>query len=273
MTRYLKTSLPALAFALMCTSGAANAADRYDDLGLSADVIAKIKALDKGMHIPTARGDAIASLTSPSAAGGAGVVGSMSVMYVDHWATTKKEDGNMTIALSWGDPYNSLGYLFSVTPDSIGINHSFAKNGGFGFRLNHYVLDHTSVALGISNLGGWNAWEGNPNTYYGAITHSMVVKSLPVTFNAGMGTGSLEDQFAKNDEKARGFAGVGVSPIEHLSVVADYSARQLSFGGTYIIDYFKDFPGFIGVARVNANEYDNTKAFMRYTAGISYKFK
>lgn len=264
----------ALACSFVCAASMAKSTPQDDSLlDLTPEELTRVeKIMFRDSYIPTDRGNAASSITSPSAAGGAGTIVSAGVMYVDHWSNTKQEDGNMYLAVSAGDPRESLGLLFSATIDSIGINHAFAKNGGFGFRVNRYVLPSTAVALGVSNLGGWNAWQSNPKTYYAAVTHDMELGELPVSLNAGMGTGALYKLSATNDDDLRGFASVGLELFKNFSLIADYTTKQFSAGGNYTIPYFKNFPAYIGAARININEYDNSRSFFQVTAGISYIF-
>ena len=273
MPRHLQSCLLALIFSLVWSIGFAETDPPDSTLDVSPELFEKIKAIQSGdLYIPTSRGNASASITSPSAAGGAGTIASVGIMYVDHWATTRREDGNMSLALSTGDPRKYVGLLFSATIDSIGINHAFAKNGGFGFRINRYILQDTAVAIGISNLGGWNAWQGNPNTFYAAVTQSAALGDMPLSLNAGFGTGSLESMSATDDTRAKGFGSIGLGLFKNFSLITDYTTNQLSVGANYTIIYFRDFPAYVGVAKININQHDDTNTFFRLNAGISYTF-
>lgn len=228
------------------------------------------------IRVMTPTGSASVSISSPNAFGGDKPTIFAGANYVNHWHDTNQEDGNIGLGLSFGNPFQYVGVSLNVGIDSVGVDQRFDKNGGFGFRLNRYITRNAAIAFGMTNVVGWGAWKDLSKGYYLDLTRSFHWL-VPLTINAGAGTGGFysidQGQSGSDSLKDIGFfGGAGIEPVKNLSLIADYTTRQLALGGNYTMTWIPHLPIVLGASYINVNENGGAKPYFQASVGISYSF-
>ncbi|MDP1574838.1 MAG: hypothetical protein Q8L78_07915 [Coxiellaceae bacterium] len=214
------------------------------------------------------------SIAAPNAFGGSHTTVFASLGYDSHWNGGTTSDGGAGLGISFGNPHKYVGALVSVNNDTMGLrNESFGQSGGFGLRLNRYLARQTAVALGATNLPGWGAFADASQNYYFAVTQGIRTK-LPITLNAGFGTGEFSGQGVQTnitkDDNIGAFAGVGVTVCRNLSLITDWANEELNVGASYGFLVVK-LPIFLSAGVMNVTEAHGADYHWQLSAAVSYR--
>jgi hypothetical protein len=195
-----------------------------NEIGLSADQIRSLNA----------------QLTSPAAA--PGVSFGSPVAYGADWGqlfggiggqtippgSDESVDGSMLLGLGVGDS-RLLGVEMSAT--IISVKNSLGEDGAFNGKIHHALSGRASIALGVENTAGWGAAQDVEGSIYAVYTQAMDLapqnarSPVPIVFNVGVG----DERFVDPDSSSVGlFASVSVHPHRQLSLIADYTGRDLN---------------------------------------------
>lgn len=203
--------------------------EKVDVLTKLSKMVHRLSVLSRELPTP--------SVATPNAYGNRGTTLFASTNYANHWSGTDTSDGNMSLGLAFGDPRKYVGAVVSWNNDTLGFrNESFAQNGAFGVRLNRYVADFTAVAAGASTVQGWGAFASDAKSYYFDVTQGVPLRHFPLSFNAGIGSGtfySASNSANGIDSQFKPFLGMGVLLYKGLSLSTDWIADQYNLGLSY----------------------------------------
>lgn len=204
-------------------NGAAHAVG-VNEIGLSADQIRSLNA----------------QLTSPAAA--PGISFGSPVAYGADWGqvfggiggqtippgSDDSVDGSMLLGLGVGDS-QLVGVEMSAT--IISVKSAPGEDGAFNGKIHHALSGRASIALGVENTAGWGAAQDVDGSIYAVYTQAMDLaprsarNPMPIVFNVGIG----DERFVDPDESSVGlFGSVSVHPHRQLSLIADYTGRDLN---------------------------------------------
>lgn len=253
--------------------GAAVKGKKFKDLSPAerAQVVAALQKMLHNMYV-LSKQFATPSVASPNAMGGAGTSLFASMSAVTNWDGTPNPDASANVGVSFGDPRRYVGAVVNIANGDMGFNgNSFGQTGGFGFRINRYLADWTSVAVGANNIVGWGASASSSKSYYATVTQNIPLRILPITLNVGAGTGSF-DYFGPttSDNIIRPFAGIGILLYKGLSLSADWATLQYNLGLTYAFVWH--IPFFFSAGWMNIGERGGQTSHGQFTGGIAYPF-
>lgn len=223
--------------------------------------------------VTSGQGTANASYTSPNAFG-SGYSAFINFNRISYWTGTAVDGGAMTVGGSFGDPHRYVGATMALNVTSMSLDGNFMRNGSGTVRINRYLNDTTALALGVGNVYGWGEFNKSAHSYYAAMTHTFQL-SMPLTVNAGIGTGAFNgptDFSADRDSNFMPFFGASLGVLYNLSVLADYTSKEFSLGTDYAFRLFNiPFVANAGIVNILSNNGGNTD--FQCGIGAAYLFK
>jgi len=196
-----------------------------NEIGLSADQIRSLNA----------------QLTAPAAA--PGIAFGSPVAYGADWGQIfggiggqtippggqHSVDGSMLLGLGLGDSQRWAGVEVSST--IISLTDSIGDAGAWNAKVHRSLSGRASIALGVEDAAGWgDASRTNTSTYV-VYTQALDLAPqsarapMPLVFNVGVG----DERFADPGSNSFGlFGSVSVHPHRQLSVIADWTGRDLN---------------------------------------------
>ncbi len=182
-------------------------------------------------------------------------------------------DGSMSVGVGIGDPTQWVG--LEVTSTIISLQNSFAEDGNFNFKVHHAIPSYRmSVAIGVENTGRWGAAKQTESANYAAVTKifdaspagSNVPMSLALTAGAGDG------RFSKpGEDTVNPFGAVALSLYRRISVIADWTGRDLNAGVSFLP--LATWPIVVSVGAINLTERYATVVQFAGGIGYTYRFK
>ena len=100
------------------------------------------------------------------------------------------------------------------------------------------------------------------------------IQRLPITLNAGVGTGSfysVESATAGRDNQFRPFFGIGFGIVKNLSWMTDYATQELNTGVSYGISVFK-LPVSLSAGWMNVTSKFGHRSHFQLSAAVAYQF-
>ena len=195
-----------------------------NEIGLSAD---QIRSLNAQLTAPAAApGIAFGSPVAYGAAWGQlfGGIGGQTLPP----GSSESVDGAMLLGLGFGDS-QLVGAEISTT--IISVKDSFGEDGAFNGKIHRALSGRASIALGIEGTAGWGAAENTEPSTYLVYTQAFDLAPqsarapTPLVLNIGVG----DERFVDPDSSSVGlFGSVSVHPHRQLSVIADYTGRDLN---------------------------------------------
>lgn len=162
-----------------------------------------------------------------------------SISGVNRWPGGHQADGSALVGAGLGNSDRYLGGSINYLIDSVGLNEPFAQNSALSGAVTRWLNPNTSIAVGAGRIFGSGAFEATSYNLFAAGTHLIPLTpnrsySTPVAVTVGFGSGSFvsfnEMRLAHRDGPVQAFGALSVSPIEQLSLVADYTSQILSCG-------------------------------------------
>lgn len=213
-----------------------------------------------------------ASYVSPNAFG-SGYAVFINGNRATYWTGESADGGGLTTGVALGDAHRYVGGTIAVNLTSLSFDNSFISNGASAFRLNRYLDNNTAIAVGMENLYGWGSFKNTAKSYYAAVTH-LFPMAMPLTVNAGIGTGAFHDNsdfLNNNDGTLQPFVSIGFGLLHDLSLLADYRADELSLGGVYTFRLFS-IPFFANMGIVNVFNNNGNNTNYQCGLGAAYQF-
>lgn len=140
-------------------------------------------------------------------------------------------DGSASVSFGLGDATRYVG--FEGTVNVISLKNSFGDDGAMGAKLHTTLPGRAAFAVGVENIGRWGAAKGGSSSVYAVGTKffdlapSNASNPMPLAINLGIGDNRFADI---GDDGAGVFGGLAFMPIQQLSLIADWTGRQLNVG-------------------------------------------
>ena len=235
------------------------------------------EVMQKNQNAPkaqTAYGVVGTSVSSPNAYGNEGASLFYGLSATNHWLGSTGEDGTMSFGAAYGQPHKYFGASVGVANSSMGIRTRFFTNGNINIRINRYLAREFAVAVGESNLYGWNAYRPMAHSYYGVATDTVQTPYMPISFSAGAGTGSfnsISDGQNGIDDDVYPFAAIGLGLFKNFALIGDWTTRIFSAGVSYSPEIITGLPiGFTLSALNLGGARDSTS--LTFVGGVSASY-
>lgn len=250
-------------------SGAASAAT-LADLGLSD---AQAQALLNRLNAPAASPGI--AFGSPVAFGmGWGQVGVGIGGATTDDANNDDLDGSASVSFGLGDArkwvaLETTANIISITNN--GANSNFGEDGSFNLKLHTSLPGRAAFAVGVQNVGRWGGAEGGSSSVYAAATKFFELsnnpnKPLPLAVNVGIGDNRFENN---GGDGASLFGSVAIVPHQQVSVIADWTGRDLNAGVSMVP--LRQYPLTLSLGVVNLAERLGAKT--EFAGGLGYSFR
>jgi len=213
-----------------------------------------------------------ASFTSPNALG-SGYSVFINANRVTMWTGSATTSGGMDVGANFGDAHRYVSGTVYANLSTLNFNNSFLSDGAAAFRINRYFDQNTALAIGMGNAYAWGNFKHTSNNYYAALTHVFPI-AMPVTLNGGFGTGSFngpQDFQNGTDGNIRPFLSVGFAPLRDLSLIADYTAKEVSLDAVYSFNVLM-IPFFANIGVANVASTNGGAADFQCGLGAAYLF-
>lgn len=244
---------------LVLAAGSARAGS-VADLGLSLE---QVRSLNAQLTAPiVAPGISFGSPTAYGAAWGqvfAGVGGQT-------LSTPGQDvDGSALVGAGIGDARRSIG--FEVAVNVISLRDSFGDAGSSNYKLHRVLPDRSAFAIGVADAGGWGDAQDAPSSKYGVYSKAVDLmpetpkRPLTLAWTVGLGT----DRFADPDKDVGVLGSVALSWHRQVSVIADWSGRDLGIA-TSVVPLYR-IPLIVTVGFINlAERFDDAQ----FAGGVGY---
>ncbi len=233
------------------------------DLGLSSD---QVSSIDRQLYSPGA---------SPAVAFGSPIA--FGPGYTEFFAGIGGQtlpdgapddyDGAASVGFGIGDPFRWIGLEVSST--IISLQDDFGHDGNFNLKLHHALPWRSAIAIGVENTGRWGDAKATESSNYLALTKAFEVappsSGVPLTLSLNAGVG--DNRFAKpGDSGIGGFGSVAFTFARRISIVGDYTGRDLNVGASLVP--FKRVALVITAGMINLGE--RYGAETEFAGGIGY---
>ena len=246
-------------------AGTAQAAS-LEDLGLTHD---QVRSLNAQLTAPaTAPGIAFGSPIAFGASWGqayAGIGGETTPP-----GSPDDVDGSAFLGVGLGNPVTAVGFEAAAT--FISLRNSFGEDGEFNAKLHRAVGKRSAVAIGAEGLAGWGAAKNKDESLFAAFTHvvdlagPMARHPVLLAVNVGVGNERFVDP---GDDGVGLFGSLAVVPFRQLSIVTDWTGRDLNAGLSVVP--FRRVPLVVTAGAVNLTERFNRD--VEFAGGIGYLFQ
>ena len=183
-------------------------------------------------------------------------------------------DGSMSVSFGLGDAQKWVGLettanIISLTNNAPGSD--FGEDGSFNLKLHTALPGRAAFAVGVQNVGRWGGAEGGSSSVYAAATKFFELsqnpnKPLPLAVNVGIGDNRFENN---GGDGASLFGSVALVPHQQMSVIADWTGRDLNAGVSLVP--LRQYPLTLSLGVINlAERLGNDTEF---AGGIGYSFR
>jgi hypothetical protein len=205
-------------------------------------------------------------------------------------------DGSAAIGMGFGEPIKYVGVEASVNIISLtGRGRNSGEDGSFNFKVHTALPMQSAVAIGVENVGQWgDAEECGESSVFAVGTKVFSLRaedptnSMPLSLNLGIGSERFNDIEATQpifvngrvnecggsavaESGANLFGGVAFAPIEMLSLIADYTGRDLNLGVSIVPA--RRIPLVISLGAINVTErYDEFGQELLFAGSVGYSF-
>lgn len=180
-------------------------------------------------------------------------------------------DGSMSVGVGIGDPTKWVGLEVSST--IISLQDDFGADGNFNFKLHHAIPSYRmSVAVGVENTGRWGDAKQTESAKYAVV--SKVFDASPVGSNVPMSlavtAGAGDGRFSKpGEDTINPFGAVALSLFRRVSVIADWTGRDLNAGISFLP--LARLPVVVSLGAINLTE--RYGASVEFAGGIGYTYR
>jgi hypothetical protein len=179
-------------------------------------------------------------------------------------------DGSMSVAAGLGDASKYVGLEVAYSVNSLRSN--FGDEGAAALKLHTNLPGRAAFAVGVENVArfGPDTKRGRSSVYaVGTKVFDLLpqeANSIPVAVNLGIGDNRFQDA---NDTGANVFGGVSAIVHPQLSLIADWTGRDLNAAVSVLP--FKAYPLTVGVGAINLAKRNN--ADVEFAGSIGYLFR
>jgi hypothetical protein len=163
---------------------------------------------------------------------------------VNRWPGGHLSDGSLSVGMGLGNSDKYVGGSLSLLVDSLGLrNQAFAKNSALSGAIYRWITPSTSIAVGASKIAGVGVFKNTANGFFAAGTQLIALTPnasfhTPFVVSVGVGSGPFvsaqEMMVFKRDARLNAFGALSISPIQQLSLIADYAEQLLSLGASIV---------------------------------------
>jgi len=188
-------------------------------------------------------------------------------------AASSPYDGGMAVGFGLGNATKYVGLETSVSIISLrdsGPNDSFAHDGSVALKLHKSLPGSAAFAVGVENIGRWgNAKSGRSSVFaVGTKVFKLAPNAsnkLPLAVNLGIGDNRFEDV---GKSGSGFFGGVAFLPFSQMSVIADWTGRDLNAGVS--VSPLRKYPLTVTVGAINLTENNNNS--VEFSGGLGYSW-
>ena len=163
-----------------------------------------------------------------------------SLIGVNEWPGASKADGAAVVGAGLGDSDKYVGGSVNVLVDSLGFyGDRFGQNTAVSGSVYRWLTPSTSISVGAGNIFGSGVFQHAARSFYGSVTQLVALTpnssfKTPVALTFGLGSGAFvspaEMLINQSDSQASAYGAISVSPIQQLSLIADFTEQVLSLG-------------------------------------------
>lgn len=179
-------------------------------------------------------------------------------------------DGSAFVGLGLGNANSAVGLEAAAT--FISLRDSFGEDGEFNAKLHRAIGKRGAIAVGAEGLGGWGAAKNKDESLFAAYTQvfdlagDMARHPFLLSVNVGVGNERFVDP---GDDGVGVFGGISLTPIRRLSVIADWTGRDLNAGLSVVP--IQRLPLVITLGAVNLTE--RLGRDVEFAGGLGYLFQ
>jgi hypothetical protein len=208
--------------------------------------------------------------------------GSVFASMAGTWWDSSELDAALSFGGGFGDPYQSLGGVASLSIGSVdprdgGSFNRGSLNLGFGHHFRQYAL---GLGAGVSNIDLWHESSGDEMdpSYYFTATKLLANDLVPVIWSIGLGNNAYSDVSKDISEDNRQdewdvFSSIALYVNPRVSLIADYTSNMTSVGVSTVP--FRKFPLVVNLAAMDVFQkdplYDATKFLVTVGYGFSFR--
>ena len=178
-------------------------------------------------------------------------------------------DGSASVSFGLGDArkwvaLETTANIISITNNGTAVG----EDGSFNLKLHTSLPGRAAFAVGVQNVGRWGGAEGGSSSVYAAATKffDLSSKPLPLSVNVGIGDNRFENN---GGDGASLFGSVAIVPHQQLSVIADWTGRDLNAGVSMVP--LRKYPLTLSLGVVNLAERLGAKT--EFAGGLGYSFR
>ena len=185
------------------------------------------------------------SVVTPNAAGSTSRGLFVGVSYMKNWDQGYGELASLLTGISFGNAKKNIGATIAVISPITKDGKLSFKDHAFTLRLNRYLNNYFSVAIGANNTLGIGSFSKMAHSFFAVLTVQEESSFLPITASIGIGSAAYTSALQgleNNDKYYSAFYNLGLGLTEDWALMADYSAQSLSVGTSYIFKVTPKIP-------------------------------